>query len=108
DEAALEPAQLRADPAAFRVDPRARGRLEVLAELRCLLAREREPDRALLDRGDLLCRHVPRLAEDARRHRETVEDVAVLVACDLVHASELGSVRGYDLPAGANQEPRHG
>ena len=65
----------------------------------------READDALGDLADLLGRDVARLPERARRDREAVEDVALVVPCDLVDLADLDVVGGDDLPPGADEEP---
>src|ERR671914_2072685 len=68
---------------------------------------EGENDVALLDRGDVLGRHVPRSFEQTVRDCQAVEDVCALVAEHFVYRSDLLAVLALDLPAGLDHEPRH-
>ena len=63
------------------------------------------PHLALEDLAHELRGHVARLAEQAGRHREAVEDVGVLVAKGLLDGAELGVVAAEHLPAALDEEP---
>ena len=69
---------------------------------------EIELDPAVVDRANPLGWHVPLRAEQPVRDGETVEDVLVAVADDLVHLAEVCAVGTTDEPALLDQEPGDG
>src|SRR6266446_3707516 len=83
-------AQALADPAlALGLDLCARRGLEVFAQLLDLLLREGQPHGPFSDLRNLLGRYVAGLSECARRDREAVEDVDIVVARNLVDLAGL-------------------
>src|SRR6058998_3642392 len=74
---------------AVRLDLRARRRLEILAQLRDLLSRQRQTHRPFIDPRDLLRRYIARPSERTRCDRQPIKDVLGVIPCNLVDLTHL-------------------
>src|SRR6266545_6414599 len=91
-----------------REDLFARRRLFVLVELVYLFPAEVEVNAALGDDPDALRRHVAGAPDQSRRDGQSVEDVRIAVADDVLDPAYLVPFGVDDLPARLDHEPRDG